>query len=75
MARDNVASKCLDYQSLAELYEGGKEFRAVGIKEGRERITDVTRIITWLKGDSTVGGSSTALLYMDQKFKQHHFFS
>ena len=26
--------------------KGGKEFRAVGIKEGGERVADVTRIIT-----------------------------
>ena len=35
--------------------EEGKEFRAVGIKEGGERVADVTRIITQSKGDSTVG--------------------
>ena len=26
--------------------KGGKEFRAVGIKEGGDRVADVTRIIT-----------------------------
>ena len=33
---------------------GGKEFREVGINEEGERVTDVTRIITYFKGDSTV---------------------
>ena len=31
-----------------------KEFRALGIKKGVERVADVTRIITQLKGESTV---------------------
>ena len=34
--------------------KGDKEFRAMGIKEGGERVAGVTRILTWLKGDSTV---------------------
>ena len=34
--------------------EGGKEFRVMGIKERGERVTDVTRIVTLSKGDSTV---------------------
>ena len=33
--------------------KGGKEFRVVGIKEGGERVADVTRFIIKLKGDST----------------------
>ena len=37
--------------------KGGKEFRVVGIRDGRERVADVIRIITWLKGDSTVQGT------------------
>ena len=34
--------------------KGGKEVEALGIKEGGERVADVTRIITYFKGDSTV---------------------
>ena len=34
--------------------EGGKEFRAVGIKERGKRVADVTSIMIYLKGDSTV---------------------
>ena len=41
-----LASKCFDYQLLATLYEMGKEFRALGIKEEGKRVADVTRIIT-----------------------------
>ena len=34
--------------------KGGKEVQALEIKEGGERVADVTRIITWFKGESTV---------------------
>ena len=34
--------------------KGGKDFRALGMKEGGEKVADVTRIKTKFKGDSTV---------------------
>ena len=37
----------------------GREFRTMVIKEGGERVTNVTRIITKLNDDSTVGYSHT----------------
>ena len=36
----------LNIDSWSHCMKGGKEFRAVGIKERRERVADVTRIIT-----------------------------
>ena len=36
--------------------EGGRVFRTMGIKEGGERVSNVTRIITLLNGDFTVTG-------------------
>ena len=34
--------------------KGGRVFRKMGIKEGRERVSNVTRIITKLNDDLTV---------------------
>ena len=45
--------------------KGDKEFRAVGIKEGGERVADLTKIITQLKGDSTVIQSSKYGINLD----------
>ena len=44
----------LTINSWPHCIKGGKEVQALGIKEGGERVTDVIRIITWIKGDSTV---------------------
>ena len=40
-----VASKCLNINSWPHCMKGGKEVQALGIKEGGERVADVTRII------------------------------
>ena len=49
-----VASQCFEHQFLATLYERGQGIPSSGDKRGGERIADVTRIMTKLKGDSTV---------------------
>ena len=48
--------KPFDYPFLATLDERGQGIPKIGIKEGGERVTNVTRIITQLKDDSTVVG-------------------
>ena len=49
-----LASKYFDYQFLATSYERGQRIPSGGDKRGGKRIADETRIITLLKGDSSV---------------------
>ena len=49
-----IDPKSFDYQFLATLDERGQGIPKIGIKEGGERVTNVTRIITQLKDDSTM---------------------
>ena len=49
-----VDPKYFDYLFLATLDERGQGIPTMGIKEGGERVTNVTRIIILLKDDSTV---------------------
>ena len=48
-----LVPKSFDYQFLDTLDERGQGIPTMWIKEGGERVTNVTRIITKLKDDST----------------------
>ena len=52
--------------------KGGKVFRTIGIKEGGERVSNVTRIMTLLNDDFTVPGwKDLNFDYMQIKFTRY----